>query len=104
MSEIVLSLIVLRTQLEASGFKYCLEEFSQRSDLCVVEACKNCRCITILCICSATVKEEFGVFKSLIPSSSVKAMLGVRVYTDARLRSHARDVNPGGAPTDLACS
>jgi DNA-directed RNA polymerase beta subunit len=47
-------------QLEASGFKNCLEEFVERSEACVVDACNRCRCITILCDCPEDVKAVEG--------------------------------------------
>ena len=40
-------------QLEASGFNSYLEEFSKRSDLCVVEVCCKCKCIIILFGCQS---------------------------------------------------
>ena len=67
------------SQLEASGFKHCIEEFSNRSAMCVVDVCSRCSCITILCSCEEALKEEFGTYPMLIPFPSVKAMIGMRV-------------------------
>ena len=38
-------------QLEASGFKHCLQEFKDRSDSCVIEVCSKSKCIKMLCAC-----------------------------------------------------
>ena len=67
------------SQLEASGFKHCISEFSTRSDLCVTEVCRSCNCITILCACSAETRSKFGTYRCMLPSSSIKAMIGIRV-------------------------
>jgi DNA-directed RNA polymerase beta subunit len=72
-------------QLEASGMTACMKELSLRSDLCVVSACCKCRCISILCACSSEIRSKFGQFDALLPSSSVKMMIGTRVCTDVNV-------------------
>jgi hypothetical protein len=70
------------SQLEASGLKYCIEEFSSRSDLCVVSVCCKCRCITILCACDQDTRSKFKEFRALLPSASIKALIALRVCSN----------------------
>jgi hypothetical protein len=66
-------------QLEACGFKACLQEFKDRSDACVVKICNKCRCVQILCFCSSDDKKSLQTFEAILSASSIKAMIGVRV-------------------------
>lgn len=66
-------------QLEASGFRACMEEFMQRSEACVVEVCRNCSCILMLRGCNNEQKSAHGTCDAILSSSSVRAMTGIRV-------------------------
>ena len=39
-------------QLMASGMKYCMQEFVERSNMCNVQVCRTCRCLRIVCVCA----------------------------------------------------
>ncbi len=66
-------------QLEAMGMKYCLEEFSLRSDLCSIEVCCKCRCIVVTCYCKERESGILDSYRVLLPLSSIKAIIGMRV-------------------------
>ena len=66
-------------QLQATGMKNCLEEFCVRSDLCTVDVCNRCNCITIICSCTMDTRRRSGTYTVLLPLSSIKLILATRV-------------------------
>jgi DNA-directed RNA polymerase beta subunit len=71
------------SQLEASGFKYCLQEFKDRSDACVVDICNLCNCVTIICQCEFETRKKHGTFKAISSLSAIKLMAGIKVCSGA---------------------
>ena len=73
-------------QLEAVGMKHCLAEVASRSDMCIVQVCGSCQCLTILCGCDQDRRDRTGTFKAALPLSSVKCMIGTRVCVGKNTR------------------
>ncbi len=74
------------SQLEAIGMKSCLEEFSNRADMCVVTICNCCRLLEISCSCKDSDKLKYRSFKAALPLSSIKFILATRVCVKKNIK------------------
>ncbi len=72
-------------QLEASGMKNCLNEFSIRSDLCKIDVCSKCKCIMITCSCELQEGEPTNKYTALLPLSSIKTIIATRVSSSVNV-------------------
>jgi hypothetical protein len=75
------------SQLEAISMKSCLEEFSNRADMCVVTICNCCRLLEISCSCKDSDKIKYRSFKAALPLSSIKFILATRVCVNKNVKN-----------------
>jgi RNA polymerase Rpb2, domain 7 len=73
-------------QLMASGMIGCLEEFTNRSDMCVVEVCRRCRLLSIVCVCEQSEGSSLGVDRIRLPYRTIKAIASSKVGLDVNVR------------------
>jgi hypothetical protein len=62
-------------QLEASGLGACMQEFVNRSDMCIVDVCICCNKISMLCTCSVGQK----LYEARIRYSTIRYVVGMAV-------------------------
>jgi RNA polymerase Rpb2, domain 6 len=73
-------------QLMASGMTGCLEEFTNRSDMCVVGVCRRCRLLSIVCVCAQSSDDDLGVDIIRLPYRTIKAIVSSKVGLNANVR------------------
>jgi hypothetical protein len=73
-------------QLMASGMTGCLEEFTNRSDMCVVGVCRRCRLLSIVCVCVQSGGDDIGVDRVRLPYRTIRAIVSSKVALDTNVR------------------
>lgn len=71
------------TQLAAAGLTNCLEEFMDRSDMCLIDMCRVCRCLSIVCVCTGGVR---NLNRIKLPYRTVKFIIASKVGFDINTR------------------
>jgi len=64
-------------QLAASGLSHVMSEFQMRSNMCIVDVCRTCRLISILCTCNGN--NSAGYDRVCVPYDTIEAMVSTRI-------------------------
>jgi DNA-directed RNA polymerase beta subunit len=77
-------------QLVASGMSACVQEFVNRSNMCIVDVCRRCRLLLILCTCTSEQQRVVGVDQIKLPYTSVMSITASKVGFGANTRLNIR--------------